>query len=405
MDEFQDTGGMREACFQLLFRSKSFRRGMVVGDPDQCIMEFAGARANLFNDFEKIEGARSLSLTSCHRSHSGITNIASRLQTEGKGITACRHRDNSSRTLVATHSISNRQADLSDVVRAFDMFIGGGPLDASGRAILAWGRNDIERLSGTKSKNCPLASSMAQIVYDGVCSFYTGNPHAFFQAVERVLSSLVFKRATPTEIQLSDIGLTRQAWKRIVWKLARGNCIPKDGATVQVWLLQIRSGFECEVAKLAQGKVSLGPQFQAKVAGQADKDKTLSAPMSQFLNQRTASHANYLIDTIHSVKGREFDAVCLFVPKPLKEPKSAMTAWFGYLDERENQIAEPDESGAARRVTYVAVTRAKRMLMVVIPEEWYAELTSKQTGRDFLNSFDNKTQIRIGDFIQEQGAK
>lgn len=132
IDEFQDTGGLREACIHFLAQNKNFQRGFFVGDPDQCIMEFAGARADLFSDFERIGGAISLSLINCFRSHSGITNIATCLQREGKEFKAQNSRDSISRVLLATHKFKPKQQDLSDVVIAFDRFIAEEPPGESG---------------------------------------------------------------------------------------------------------------------------------------------------------------------------------------------------------------------------------------------------------------------------------
>lgn len=61
VERFQDTMGLRAPCLRHLFEATTFDRGFVVGDPDQRIMTFAGARRDLFEEFEDSVALRSTS--------------------------------------------------------------------------------------------------------------------------------------------------------------------------------------------------------------------------------------------------------------------------------------------------------------------------------------------------------
>lgn len=61
--------------------------------------------------------------------------------------------------------------------------------------------------------------------------------------------------------------------------------------------------------------------------------------------------------TIHSAKGREFDAVALVIPKQLIADEAGMTA----LD-----LWEAGQDGESRRVLYVGATRARKLLIAAV---------------------------------------
>lgn len=399
IDEFQDTGGMREACIKLLFSSKNFQHGMVVGDPDQCIMEFAGARPQLFVDFERFNNTKALLLTKCYRSHQGITKIVSHLQRAVNGIEACRIKDSFSKTILVTHDHTPRTKDLEPVVKAFKNFLCGIELDKNSSAIITWNGSDVERLIGSKPKSCPLAARRLKMLYHGLLSLKIGNAYKFFQLVERIFSDCVFENLRPSDIELESRALTRREWKRLIWRIAREACVPLKEESVQDWQKKIKDRFEIETAKILGKSVKLGQKLSTKVENTKDKDKILSSPMSLFFTSDETTNHDYVIDKVHQVKGKEFDAVCFFVPQSAMNELKAMASWFGYLDALGNEINEPVSSGEARRVAYVAMTRAKRILMVVIPENWYSELSSTEKGRAFIESFDNKTEVKLRDLL------
>ena len=65
VDELQDTGYYMGRCLQKLLAGQV--RGLLVGDPDQAIFEFNGARPDLFNSFSEIAGATELPLAHSRR--------------------------------------------------------------------------------------------------------------------------------------------------------------------------------------------------------------------------------------------------------------------------------------------------------------------------------------------------
>lgn len=398
IDEFQDTGGIRETCIKKLFSSPHLVRSMLVGDPDQCIMEFAGARPELFDEFEQMPGAQSLSLTGCHRSYSGIAKVANHLQRAGQAYEGLRATDEESKTLLSTHSFKPRSSNLRGVVEAFQAFIGNAMLDESGAALLAWSGNTVTHLSGTTAISCPLEGPKWRVLWDGVSAYYAGDILELFESAEKVLSVCILDSPRPSDMQLQTLGFTRSDWKRLVWDLARKTCLFREDETLKQWSDRVRNDFERTAQEeLKNTTVSWRRQLPIKVErGQRQKQAVLLRPMSDYISSAVSSHRHgVLIEKVHQIKGREFDAVCLFVPKPDSRGLGALDAWFGHIGSTGQNRTESANSGETRRVAYVAMTRAKRKLMVVIPADWYKELCSTPHGRSFVAAFGNPSPVPI----------
>lgn len=75
VDELQDTGHFLGKSIRILLEDPR-ARGVLVGDPDQAIYEFTGARPGLFNTFETIAGSVPLALASSLRCPSAVANVA-----------------------------------------------------------------------------------------------------------------------------------------------------------------------------------------------------------------------------------------------------------------------------------------------------------------------------------------
>jgi DNA helicase-2/ATP-dependent DNA helicase PcrA len=76
VDELQDTGFFLGKTISSLLAYQTIR-ALLVGDPDQAIYEFNGARPELFDEFAKIEGAQELALGASRRCPQNVIQVAS----------------------------------------------------------------------------------------------------------------------------------------------------------------------------------------------------------------------------------------------------------------------------------------------------------------------------------------
>lgn len=257
-------------------------------------------------------------------------------------------------------------------------------------AIVTWRTTDANRLRGVQDSNCPLEGAVIRGIYKGLQQFHKGSLTGFYQEIEKAFSYCVFGTIKPLDSRLDQVHLDRRDWKRIVWRIASGACLSKENDTVESWLARIRSCFEDEARQILKTKTSLGKKLPAKPAS------VLALQMVQFLT--STSTVDFVVENIHQVKGKEFDSVCLFVPKPPANQPQAIASWFGFMDNQGNPIPESAESGETRRVAYVAMTRAKRQLMVIIPKTWREELYQHPQGRKFIALFSEEKTI--AEFVQ-----
>jgi hypothetical protein len=92
------------------------------------------------------------------------------------------------------------------------------------------------------------------------------------------------------------------------------------------------------------------------------------------------------VSKIHQVKGKEYQAVCVYVPADLKgmQPAEAIIAAAN---------AVTGEILSARRVWYVGGTRAQDFLAFAIPQAWIPALEASEHGRAFLAAFDQRINL------------
>ena len=107
IDELQDTGWFLGECVMQLLAEPS-TKGVLVGDPDQAIYEFNGARPDLFDRFTALDGAEQLSLGRTLRCSPSVCKVAEHLANPGRRIEPAPNRIGGSFLL----SYKNLEADV-----------------------------------------------------------------------------------------------------------------------------------------------------------------------------------------------------------------------------------------------------------------------------------------------------
>ena len=111
----------------------------------------------------------------------------------------------------------------------------------------------------------------------------------------------------------------------------------------------------------------------------------LTLPAADYLPSTDAVTTSR-VSNVHQVKGREFPAVCVYVPADRKDVQPADAILL---------TTEPPSADtmSARRVLYVGTTRAQDLLVVAVPAAWVPELEKHQHGRAFLDGFDRRVNL------------
>ena len=378
IDEFQDTGGSRSSAMFSLLADPALNRALVVGDPDQCIMEFTGASPQLFEDALALDGAVQKHLSTTQRFHKGIVDVVATFAKELGGLQA---RDDAfarpRSTILLTHTYGVLPADLSSVPRAVQHFHNSefeGSLENV--ALLAWSGSTAARLRGGRRRADPdFGCQWLTSLFIGLKCWQQNDAIGLFRRVSQIMVEAGgFYGTEPCRAELQERGLDEREWKRAVWRLAQSAVVPaSDNETLIEWIERLKT-------QMTAGFVQCGldaTTIPHRIKLQAKKLKEAgTSSLTTLLDEACEVPAtDILVEKVHQVKGKEFDMVCYFVPTPRTSDVPVRIAWFGPVGTEESRVA------------FVAMTRAKQALMVMIPKVWEDELSSFPQGRQFMQAF------------------
>ena len=145
VDELQDTGHFLAKSIRLLLDEPD-AHGLLVGDPDQAIYEFNGARPDLFNTFEAFAGAVTLSLSNSQRCSSAVAKAATHLKDSAGVFLPAQDQDG--RALLIRYK--NMAADVPRVLEAIRANSSTALVKAIARATAT-----VEELAGRRANHAP----------------------------------------------------------------------------------------------------------------------------------------------------------------------------------------------------------------------------------------------------------
>lgn len=369
IDEFQDTTGFRINAVLQLLKSEALISALLVGDPDQCIMDFAGADPRAFEEVRRLADVKEVRINNSHRFHENIARIAGMLAGEHREL-AGDPKAQAGPVRLVVHDVRGSE-DVRSLVDHFRNLIAESRVKGEA-LVLTWRAKDANRFSGVEGGPSIPGSSRLGLIVKGVSQHYAGRSIGLFRAVEQVLANLMFDGATVSRTRLVLSGIDPIDWKRIVWGISLHYCLPLTGETWNQWAERVRDGIQKDAGRILKRKAGSAIRTPGGFRGVVVK-----VPGHDGL--RTTIQAA----TVHSVKGLEFEAVCFYIPEG---EKPEQTLRFLALRSPDSPTGT-HESPA--RVAFVAVTRARRVLLVAIPSSWYSRLRGQGAGHDFLSAFEN----------------
>jgi superfamily I DNA/RNA helicase len=362
VDEAQDTSEIQMKIIDLLI-DNGLENIMLVGDPDQAIFEWHDAKPHLFINKYKEWKDNSIILNENRRSSQNICNSTYRLSTlqdisiaidekvkECKFIPLVRTYDIKKiselicefKGLCADYDIDVTPENVAVIFRSKNLYYaitGLGEIDYGNQP---WETDCLYSKEFAKSKylfcNGEFREGFSQM-QDAIISSLTGCKFCSTNDLEREIEKIVFvkfrKNMYDLMKKLPDTNCTIGEW------IDRANTVIKDNKLDIV--LKIKN---------SQKDMVFDELFRTGNKNLADCD--------------------YQIGTIHSVKGETFEAVLVILKQ-----KGVGKLYKTLL--RENVSASDDEE---LRIVYVGITRARRILMIAVPDEenkiaWEARLFNK----------------------------
>ncbi len=369
VDELQDTGYFLGKSIQRLVGDPTVR-SVLVGDPDQAIYEFNGARPDLFNLFESIEGAISLQLSNSLRCAPSVATVASHLKDSGGNIGPA-HGKTGKTFLV-------RYGDMfADIPRIVDA-VKTANKDACIK-VIARHNSTVAALIRRNAKPFPkLGCPSLNHMHRAVVLFRQGRHAPALAAARAAIELVIFQHEGVEDAELEKHGIEPSRCNRLAL-----DCLLRAAGEVAEGILydwQDRVGqiLDSEIIRSALCKQHVSGKLKTKRKKQPTKQDCGADPCADYLPECGPVQQGLSIipiQTVHGVKGETHD-ITIFVCPDAKANYCPSTVWWS-----------PDEKvREEKRIAYVAMTRSQGNLIVYVSENCYQRLCASH--KPFVESFD-----------------
>jgi DNA helicase-2/ATP-dependent DNA helicase PcrA len=347
VDEAQDCNPLD--CQIIRWLRKSGISVSVVADPDQAIYGFRhGSPAGLQTIAEGYNIQDRLRLTGNFRSSPAICGIASTLRSRQQPD---RSLGETSEITEPVHIVMYQGATVSDSIgRKFCQLMQGCGVAAKDGLVLAHARRNALRACGSgceeESGNSKTAGIARAVGTFWSSSVSTRARESALLGVEKCILDLL--------AQIDHNEAPGRAAERhgidVRWLRSCGD----TNADRTVWISALRE----EVARL-------GLAYRPGVTERQYFQNRADANWHRLLV--TGRGPEMGSSTIHEAKGKEYEAVCVVIPPDQRDPRRTeqlFASWINRTDEE------------AKRVIYVGITRAKRLVVIAVPVAFRDRLTS-----------------------------
>jgi DNA helicase II / ATP-dependent DNA helicase PcrA len=358
VDELQDTGFFLAKSVLLLLEQPT-SRAVLVGDPNQAIYEFNGARPALFADFEAITGAVRFPLGHSQRCMASVVGAAVHFKESADPFNPSA--GNCSRAFLI------RYADMVvDLPRVVAVIRSRRPL-ADMKVIARQSKTVAELTSRSvndvPSLHCPVLTH----AYRAVRALREGYNVNGLANARAAIDLAVFRHEGVSDECLVLAGVDSRQWKALAVRcLMRWNDL---AITQNLHEWQMAAGCVIDEGMAA---FNLPPSLPYQT-GQLKPQKRSgwNKPASEFLPIGTAAGATLSgvpVQTVHAVKGETHDVTVFVSPNPSQALRCPSVVWWS------NDPAHLEE----RRIAYVAMTRTRGDLVLCVSESCYQRLAQQR---------------------------
>ena len=315
----------------------------LVGDPDQCIYEFAMADATsllrLKEKWSILEKPLSKSFRCNNQIAEAARNVGGNVNFTGYGDKANEIR----RAFI----VRETSAIFEDSLRTFQRLAtqAGVPLRSS--AVVCRGHDQLDSLRGERNytKLQGKAKELAK------AAFLRDSRHEFrgaFEIVARIVRELTGDDSRWERIDAAPDSPDSMSMDLAIWRFVKNQeQLPPVAQLGNQWITSVRENFGNLIKELdLQCDAKLGHHI--KTTGLTKEKKAL--PLFESVNEFPTIRQ----DTIHQVKGESIDAVLVI---------GSSKFWNSVMKAVEN-----NESTEERRLSYVAMTRARHLLVLGLPK-------------------------------------
>lgn len=379
IDELQDTGWFLGQCVMQLLAEAS-ARGVLVGDPDQAIYEFNGARPDLFDRFTVLDGTEQLSLGRTRRCNSVVCKIAEHLAAPNRSIEP--EPDRTGRAYLLSYKSLEK-----DVHKFCDWLASRqGNRDIK---IVARHTKTVRTISGLVVKEAPkLGSVPFNHLHRSVNNFRQGRQFAALAGARAALEYAVFGHEGVTQDEFAKRGVDPAAWKRVCVEAILQANAELTNESFEAWGRRMADFVHERLANIVPVNEDGKEIKKLKLpAGKAKVEARQKYLMMAVSGLHKGGHV--VTQTVHAAKGETHDLTVFVCPEPRQEGRCPSVVWWSDLSVDQEE----------RRIAFVAVTRSRGDLIVCVSEKILARLQKFRT--DFCQLFE---QMSINDFITKNSV-
>jgi len=357
VDEAQDSNAWLLVLLNYL-RDKGAKITLV-GDPDQCIYEFAMADAT---SLPRLREKWSIPEKPLSKSFRCNNQIAAAVRNVGGNphFTGCGDGANEDCT---AFSVRETSTTFADSLRAFQHLADQAGVSLSSSAVVCRGHDQLDSLRG--ERNYTNLQGKAKELAEA--AFLRDSRHDFRGAtriVEGIVRELTGDDARWERMDAEPDSSDRMSLSLAIWRFVKNQKqLPPVAELGEKWIAAVRGQLEELIKELGlQCDAKLGHHIKTTGLTKENRSLPLFEAVSQFPPVRQ--------DTIHQVKGESIDAVLVI---------GSARFWNSVVKAVEN-----DESSEDRRLAYVAMTRARHLLVVGLPKGHFDRHRQTWVDWDFL---------------------
>ena len=356
IDEAQDTNVW--LLILLNFLRDRGSKITLIGDPDQCIYEFSMANATslqaLKEKWKIPEKPLSQSFRCNNQIAATVRNIGGNQDFVGCGDGNNEHR----RPFI----IRDTAGGFAHSVAEFENVLEQAGIAEKSSAIICRAHQQLESIRGevnyTKLKG--MTKDLAQASFFRDCR---KDYKRAFQIVEEFVRSVVEDPAFWEKVDESFESEESRRVKLEIWRFVKSQSgLPAVSLSGSEWISRLRVSLAKLIAKLG---INNAPNLNLKIKKTGLDNDQLNLPMFEA----QALFPLIRQETIHQVKGESIDAVLVL---------GSTKFWNSVVESVVN-----GENTEDRRLAYVAMTRARHLLVVALPASHFDKHADKWTSWGF----------------------
>ncbi|MFK3797156.1 UvrD-helicase domain-containing protein [Pseudomonas sp. NPDC088444] len=354
VDESQDLGTLHQAILELLIQAGV--AVSLIGDVNQGIYGFAGADGMFLHTYEGRAGVKPFNLTRNYRSLPPIIDIANRL---------CGRKDEPDRDPEAggAYFVGYKDSELPKLFESFKARVSELQMQHHDAAVLCRSADRTVVLAGKVTP--PGQGSVAMFSEAALLRDQHGRYQECFRLVCRAVVDLL--PDAPYGLSSELQGSPHEGWmlrlRRLLWAFIRNQAAGLPSSTLVAksdWHPKLVRNLKILLASIEK---QFGLRAINTLGNKLAKTKLLELPLDCGAADKQG--VGLRVETVHQVKGESIGAVLYVAKKPNVQALLAGT---------------DSEEG---RIGYVAVTRARNLFWLAVPNSCLKELREELLATGF----------------------